>query len=96
MIAEKNDPLLGPASDQTRMEEILNTGSRKHDVSKLHFVLSPARLSRGQVYRDFINSPLSVANRMPETPGGKSVILRGPSRAFPAALCGCATMGVAW
>jgi len=78
------------------MEEILNTGSRKHDVSKFHFVLSPARLSRGQVYRDFINSPLSVANGMPETPGGKSMIFGGSRRAFPAPLCGCATMGVAW
>ena len=96
MSAQKNDPLLGPASDQTRMEEILNTGSRKHDVSKFHFVLSPARLSRGQVYRDFINSPLSVANGMPETPGGKSMIFGGSRRAFPAPLCGCATMGVAW
>ncbi|MGC8761251.1 MAG: hypothetical protein ACP5VC_14935 [Bryobacteraceae bacterium] len=78
------------------MEEILNTGSRKHDVSKLHFVLSLARSSRGQVYRDFINSPLSLANGMPTTLASKCLIPRAlifPLRPLlPAADPG----GVAW
>jgi hypothetical protein len=65
IIAEKNDPLLGPASDQRKWKRSLNTGSRKHCVSKFHSFLSLARHSRGQVYRDFINSLLSVANGLP-------------------------------
>ncbi len=94
--AEKNDPLLGPASDQTEWKRSLNTGSRKHCVSKFHFFLSLARHSRGQVYRDFINSPLSVANALPTVLSCKLLIpdavLRGAQ-----AVAGCfAPRGVAW
>jgi len=78
------------------MEEILNTGSRKHDVSKLHFVLSPARSSRGQVYRDFINSPLSVANGMPTTLASKCLILRGLIFHLRPPVPAAAPGGVAW
>lgn len=63
------------------MEEILNTGSRKHDVSKLHFVPSPARSSRGQVERDLINSPPSVANGLPILLAFKCLNFRRPARA---------------
>jgi hypothetical protein len=96
MIAEKNDPLLGPASDQMKWKRSLNTGSRKHCVSKSHFALSPARHSRGQVYRDFINSLLSVANPLPTLLASKLLILGGqPASAAPAA-GRFAPDGVAW
>lgn len=96
MKPQKNDPLLAPASDWNEMEEILNTGSRKHDVSKLHFVLSPARSSRGQVYRDFINSPLSVANGLPITLARKCLIFGGGVLSSPTFVRGSAPGGVAW
>lgn len=96
MIAEKNDPLLGPASDQMKWKRSLNTGSRKHCVSKFHSILSLARHSRGQVYRDFINSLLSVANALPSVLACKSLIPRAAGRGVPA-VAGCfAPRGVAW
>ncbi len=96
MSAEKNDPLLGPASDQMKWKRSLNTGSRKHCVSKFHFVLSLARHSRGQVYRDFINSLLSVANALPSVLACKSLIPCAADQALPAQAGRFAPRGVAW
>lgn len=96
MIAKKNDPLLGPASDQMKWKRSLNTGSRKHCVSKFHFFLSLARHSRGQVYRDFINSLLSVANRLPAMLGRK-LLISGRACTEPGRGAGRrASRGVAW
>lgn len=96
MNAKKNDPLLGPASDQMKWKRSLNTGSRKHCVSKFHFFLSLARHSRGQVYRDFINSLLSVANGLPSVSICKLLIFRATGRGVPV-VAGCfAPRGVAW
>jgi hypothetical protein len=50
-----------------RMEENLNTGSRKHDVSNSTSLSSSACCSRGQVQREFINSLMSVANCGPSS-----------------------------
>jgi len=96
MKPEKNDPLLGPASDQTEWKRSLNTGSRKHCVSKSHFVLSPARSSRGQVYRDFINSLLSVANGLPTMLARKCMNLCSVPESAATAAARFAARGVAW
>ncbi len=96
MNAEKNNPLLGPASDQMQWKRSLNTGSRKHCVSKFHLILSLARHSRGQVDRDFINSPLSVANELPSVQSCKLLISDAVFLGDEAA-AGCfAPRGVAW
>jgi hypothetical protein len=96
MIAKKNDPLLGPASDQMKWKRSLNTGSRKHCVSKFHFSLSLARRSRGQVYRDFINSLLSVANGLPAMLGRKLLISCCASERGSGGPGRLASRGVAW
>ena len=61
-----------------RMEEIFNTGSRKHDVSYSGSLSPSARCSRGQVQREFINSLLSVANWWPGMLEKKALCYQSP------------------
>jgi hypothetical protein len=77
------------------MEENLNTGSRKHDVSNSTSLSSSACCSRGQVQREFINSLLSVANCVPSLQEKKVLCYQLASRFFSPFSGITAALGVA-